>query len=90
MLQAAQAGEETEINKAALEELGVSFTAEVEPTVLKVEGETIELTGSAAAKYEQWQEVLTKLYRVETEPEMAPSEEPESNNPEREASVVPD
>jgi hypothetical protein len=89
MLQAAQAGEETEINKAALEELGVSFTAEVEPTVLKVEGETIELTGSAAAKYEQWQEVLTKLYRVETEPEMAPSEEPESNNPEREASVVP-
>jgi hypothetical protein len=88
ILQATQAGEETEINKAALEELGVSFTAEVEPTVLKVEGETIELTGSAEAKYEQWQEVLTKLYRVETEPEMTPSEEPESNNPERESAAV--
>jgi len=57
---------EAEINKAALEELGVSFAAEVEPTVLKVEGETIELTGSAEAKYEQWQEVLEKLYQVET------------------------
>jgi hypothetical protein len=58
--------EEAEINKAALEELGVSFAAEVEPTVLKVEGETIELTGSAEAKYEQWREVLGKLYQVET------------------------
>jgi hypothetical protein len=58
--------EEAEINKAALEELGVSFAAEVEPTVLKVEGETIELTGSAEAKYEQWSEVLGKLYQVET------------------------
>ena len=72
LLQAAQAGEETAINKAALEELGVSFTAEVEPTVLKVEGKTIELTGSAEAKYQQWQEVLGKLYRVETEPEELP------------------
>ena len=61
---------EAEINKAALEELGVSFAAEVEPTVLKVEGETIELTGSAEAKYEQWQEVLEKLYQVETGAEM--------------------
>lgn len=78
ILQATQAGEETAINKAALEELGVSFTAEVEPTVLKVEGETIELTGSAEAKYEQWQEVLTKLYRVETEPEITSSEKPGS------------
>jgi len=90
MLQAAEAGEETEINKAALEELGVSFTAEVEPTVLKVEGETIELTGSAEAKYEQWQMVLTKLYRVETEPEVLPSAEAGSNSRDNEASVVPD
>ena len=62
--------EEAEINKAALEELGVSFAAEVEPTVLKVEGETIELTGSAEVKYEQWREVLGKLYQVETGTEM--------------------
>jgi hypothetical protein len=62
--------EEAEINKAALEELGISFAAEVEPTVLKVEGETIELTGSAEVKYEQWREVLRKLYQVETGTEM--------------------
>jgi hypothetical protein len=62
--------EEAEINKAALEELGISFAAEVEPTVLKVEGETIELTGSAEVKYEQWREVLKKLYQIETGTEM--------------------
>jgi hypothetical protein len=73
LLQAAEAGEETAINKAALEELGVSFTAEVEPTVVEVEGKTIELTGSAEAKYRQWQDVLSKLYRIETEPEMPPA-----------------
>ena len=74
MIQAVEASEETAINKAALEELGVSFTAEVEPTVLEVEGKTVELTGSAEAKYKQWQEVLTKLYRVETEPEVLPQQ----------------
>jgi hypothetical protein len=31
-----------------------------------VEGETIELIGSAEAKYEQWREVLGRLYQVET------------------------
>ncbi len=66
MFEADKIKEEAEINKAALEELGVSFAAEVEPTVLKVEGETIELTGSAEAKYEQWREVLGKIYQVET------------------------
>ncbi len=90
LLQAAEAGEETAINKAALEELGVSFTAEVEPTILKVEGETIELTGSAEAKYEQWQEVLTKLYRVETEPEMVPAIGTGPGDPDHETSIVPD
>lgn len=74
--------EEAEINKAALEELGVSFAAEVEPTVLKVEGETIELTGSAEAKYEQWREVLGKLYQIETGTEDVYEVEPRENDQE--------
>ncbi|MCK5604131.1 hypothetical protein KAR91_19745 [Candidatus Pacearchaeota archaeon] len=72
MLNADRITEEAEINKAALEELGESFAADVEPTVLKVEGETVELTGSAEAKYQQWREVLGKLYQIETEAEMLP------------------
>jgi len=74
MLQADRIKEESEINKAALEELGVSFEADVEPTVLEVEGETIKLTGSAEAKYQQWREVLGNLYTVETEGEIEPAE----------------
>jgi len=82
MMQAAQAGEETAINKAALEELGISFSAEIEPTILEVEGKTIELTGTAEEKYRQWQTVLAKLYRVETGSDMlsAPSD-PDSTAP---------
>lgn len=72
MLNADEITEEAEINKAALEELGVSFAADVKSTVFKVEGETVELTGSAEAKYQQWREVLGRLYQVETEAEMAP------------------
>lgn len=74
MVEADQISEEAEINKVALEELGISFAAEVEPTVLEVEGETIKLTGSAKAKYQQWQEVLAKLYKVETEAEIGLAE----------------
>jgi len=74
LVEAEQIAEEAEINKAALEELGVSFAAEVEPTVLKVEGETIKLTGSARAKYQQWRKVLAKLYKVETEDQIVPVE----------------
>jgi hypothetical protein len=77
ILQAAQASEETEINKAALEELGVSFSAEVEPTVVEVEGKTIELTGTAEEKYRQWQEVLGQLYTIETGSDMLPASAPD-------------
>ena len=57
-----------------MEELGISFAAEVEPIVLEVEGETIKLTGSAKAKYQQWREVLARLYKVETEAEIGVAE----------------
>ena len=74
MLEADQIAEEAEINKVALEELGISFAAEVEPTVLEVEGEIIKLTGSAKAKHQQWREVLARLYKVETEAEIGVAE----------------
>jgi len=70
LLDADRISEEAEINKTALEELGISFAADVEPTVLEVEGQTVELTGSAEAKYEQWREVLGKLYQIESGPDI--------------------
>ena len=45
---------ESKIHAEALEELGESFQAEVEPLVINVEGKTLTLTGSAETQYEQW------------------------------------
>ena len=33
---------------------------------LKIEGETIELEGSAAAQYEEWRNILRAIYIEET------------------------
>ena len=51
---------------AAIEELGESFTDDIEPTVIKVEGEVVKLTGSAEEKYQQWRDIMKELYKVET------------------------
>ena len=58
---------ETEINKAAIEELGESFAAEIEPVNIEVEGKTMKLTGSAEQQFSRWREVLSEIYKKETE-----------------------
>ncbi|MGD9157841.1 MAG: hypothetical protein PVG39_05510 [Desulfobacteraceae bacterium] len=63
---AEQIAQESQVNKAALEELGISFEAEVEPFVVDLEGETVELTGSAGEIMGKWRQALAKLYRIET------------------------
>ena len=50
---------------AALEELGASFSADVEPVVVEVEGKTVELTGSADTIYQKWRGVLGRIYEKE-------------------------
>lgn len=57
---------ETEIHRDAIEELGDSFTSEARPLVVEVEGQTVELTGSAEAQYTRWRELLRKIYAAET------------------------
>lgn len=61
-----QKNQETEINKEAIEELGVSFSTEAEPLVIEVEGESIRLTGSAEQQYARWRKLLKELYARET------------------------
>jgi len=53
---------EAELNRTALVELGQSFDADVKPIVLEVEGQNVELTGSAQAKFRQWRKVLRALH----------------------------
>lgn len=46
-----QASAETSLHKAALEELGQSLTSDVKPTVVEVEGQTVELRGTIEEKF---------------------------------------
>jgi hypothetical protein len=57
---------EAGIHRESIEELGLSFASETRPLVMEVEGETIELTGSAEAQYEQWRDLIGKIYASET------------------------
>lgn len=58
---------EAKIHREAIEELVTSFDTEVTPLVMEVEGETVRLTGTAAAQYQEWRELLAAIYRAETE-----------------------
>lgn len=61
-----QTSKESEINKEAIEELGESFTTEVEPMIIEIDGKTTKLTGSADQQYAKWKGLLKQIYNKET------------------------
>lgn len=61
-----QTSKESEINKEAIEELGESFTTEVEPMTIEIDGKTTKLTGSADQQYTKWKGLLKQIYTKET------------------------
>ena len=73
-----QASAEASMHKAALEELGNSLTGDVKPTVVEVEGQTVELRGTVEQKFQQWREVLKGLRDNETAPVTSTSGTPGS------------
>ena len=42
-----------------------TLASELEPTVLAVDGSIIELVGSLEQRYQQWRDILRKLYLLE-------------------------
>lgn len=50
----------------ALQELGDSMEAEVEPQIVELEDRTVTLTGSVENQYRQWRELLKEIYEAET------------------------
>ncbi len=54
------------IHQSAIEELGESFSLEAKPLVVDVDGEEHKLTGSAETQYEQWRDLMRKIYASET------------------------
>lgn len=63
-----QAASETALRRTALEELGNSLATDVKPTVVEVEGKTVELKGTVEEKFKAWREVLQSLQELETGP----------------------
>lgn len=54
------------IHRENIKELSESFGAEAAPLVVRVEGETRRLTGTAEAQYETWRKLLKDIYQAET------------------------
>ena len=77
---------EAEIHSAAVEELSESFGSEMRPVVMDFEGSKYELTGSAEEQFQQWRELLHKIYLAETgfdsDDAVEKVEETETENPE--------
>ncbi|TQV84629.1 hypothetical protein FKG94_03655 [Exilibacterium tricleocarpae] len=57
---------EAQIHVEALQELGDSLEADIEPQVIELEDRTITLSGSVENQYNQWRELLRDLYRLDT------------------------
>jgi hypothetical protein len=63
-----RASGETRLRQATLEELGKSLAGDVKPTVIEVEGKTVELKGTIEEKFQTWRQVLKELYDSENPP----------------------
>ncbi|TLM76613.1 hypothetical protein ACONUD_10995 [Microbulbifer harenosus] len=57
---------EAKMHIEALQELGDSMEAEVEPRIVELEDRTVTLSGSVENQYQQWRELLKEIYEVET------------------------
>jgi len=58
-------GQEAKIHRAAIQELAGSFDAEISPMVLRVEGQTLRLSGTAETQYNEWRELLREIWQGE-------------------------
>ncbi|MFI2812434.1 MULTISPECIES: hypothetical protein [Microbulbifer] len=57
---------EAKMHIEALQELGDSMQAEVEPQIVELEDRTVTLSGSVENQYRQWREILKEIYEAET------------------------
>src|SRR3546814_5502422 len=68
-----QAEAETNMRQAALEGIGNTLSSDVKPTVLEVEGKTVELKGTIEQQFSAWRDVLKELRENETAPLQKPT-----------------
>ncbi len=53
---------EAQLRREALMELGHSLDAEITPHVIELENQQLRLTGTVDEQYEQWREILRRIY----------------------------
>jgi hypothetical protein len=58
--------QEAKIHVEALKELAASFEAEIAPVLVEVEGQTLQLEGSAEAQFSEWRRMLSRIFATET------------------------
>ena len=56
---------QAEIHEQALAELTQSLGMEIEPNVLQIEGQSIELEGTLDTQYGQWRRILKEIYAAD-------------------------
>ena len=59
-------GKQAKIHEDALQELAVSFDAEIAPIVVEVDGEIVKLEGTLDDQYRNWRDLLRQIYADET------------------------
>jgi hypothetical protein len=57
---------ESKLHFEAIKELSESMEAQVAPLVVDVEGQTVELTGTVDAQFDEWRDILREIYAAET------------------------
>jgi hypothetical protein len=61
-----QKGREAQMHVAALRELASSFDSEIAPVLVKVDGRTLQLEGSAETQFGEWRRLLHTIFAAET------------------------
>jgi hypothetical protein len=56
---------EAQIHAEVLQELGTSAEAEISPSTIELENQTVELTGTVDAQYDELKKVLRRIYYEE-------------------------
>ena len=57
---------EAQIHVEALQELGTSLEADIQPQVIELEDRTVTLSGTVDNQYDQWRDVLKEIYVTQT------------------------
>jgi hypothetical protein len=57
--------QEAKIHVEALKELAASFEAEITPVLVEVEGQTLQLEGSAETQFAEWRRLLARIFATE-------------------------